>query len=191
MPFLTKSDLVTHLYADIVDNIIRRYILSFANAAAFPATGVKGYTYKANDTEVLYRWTGTAYEVTTDPDQIIALAISSAIAEAKSYLNRYDLVKLFGDPTTDPVTEPEVLSEHLKSLVKDIACWHLVKLANPNVNLELFRTGYEDAIKFLEKVMKGQADPDGWPYKEDDPLTPGNENQGIQWSSNTKQTQHF
>jgi hypothetical protein len=87
--------------------------------------------------------------------------------------------------------EPEVQSEHLQNVVKDIACWHLVRLANPNVNLELFRTTYEDAIRFLEKVMKGQADPEGWPYKPDNPLTEGNENTGIQWTSNRKRKQHF
>ena len=126
-------------------------------------------------------------EITRGEDVIIERAISAAIAEVKSYLNRYDLPKLFGTEDEDA----EVESDHLKNLVKDVACWQLVKLANPNINLELFRTAYEDAIKFLNLVMKGQADPEGWPYKEDNPDTEGNESSGVQWSSNQKRTQHF
>lgn len=187
MAYLSKDDLNTHLYPEITDEIIRKYILPFANLAAFPAAGVTGYTYKAEDTELLYRWDGAQYVPASDPDLIVVKGINSAIAEAKSYLNRYDLLKLFGDDETDPVVE----SEHLKNLVKDIACWHLIRLANPNVNLELFRTNYQDAIKFLEKVMKGQADPDGWPYKEDDPETANDESSGVQWESNPKRVQHF
>jgi phage gp36-like protein len=126
-------------------------------------------------------------EITRGEDEIIQRAISAAIAEVKSYLNRYDLLKLFGDADTDPV----FVSDHLKNIVKDVACWHLVKLANPNINLELFRTSYEDAIKFLNLVMRGQADPDGWPYKANDPATDEDESTGVKWSSNPKRIQHF
>lgn len=126
-------------------------------------------------------------EITRADDDIIDRCISSAVAEVKSYLSRYDLLKLFGSDTVDA----EVESEHLNNLVKDVACWYLVRLANPNVNIPLFRTAYEDAIKFLEKVMKGQADPDGWPYKADDTDTTANESNGVQFSSNTKRIQHF
>lgn len=125
--------------------------------------------------------------ITRMDDDIVAKGIDSAIAQVKAYLSRFDLVKLFGDSTNEPV----VVSEHLKTITKDIASWHLVKRANPNVNIELFRTIYLDAIKFLEQVMKGQADPEGWPYKPDDTTTPGNENQSIQWSSNRKRRQQF
>ena len=125
--------------------------------------------------------------ITRSEGDIVERAISSAIAEAKSYLSRFDLPKLFGSPEDDP----EIEDEHLKNIVKDIACWQIIKLANPNINLELFRTSYEDAIKFLDKVMKGQADPEGWVYKSDNPDTPENENTTVQWSSNKKRIQHF
>lgn len=190
MPFLTKSDLTTHLYPEIIDEIIRRYLLEYANLAAFPVTGVTGYTYQDNSNSNLYRWSGTGYVPTSDPDTIVATTISSAIAEAKSYLSRFDLLALFGDADTEPAVEDPYI-EHLKSVVKSLACWKLITLANPNVDLKLFRTMYEDAIKYLQQVQKGQADPEGWPYKPDDPETPGNENSGIQWSSNNKRTQHF
>jgi hypothetical protein len=129
--------------------------------------------------------------ITRDNDLIVDKAIGSAIAEAKMYLSRYNLLALFGNNTIAPTVDDEYL-EHLRHLVTDIACWHLVKLSNPNIDLKLFRTLYEDAIKTLEKIMKGQASPEGWPYKPDDPLTEGyNENASVQFSSNAKRTQHF
>jgi len=125
--------------------------------------------------------------ITREQDTIVERGISSAISEAQGYLSRFDLAALFGDDTDDPTVE----DEHLKDVVKDIACWKMIKLANPNVDLKLFRTIYEDAVKYLEKVQKGQVDPKGWPYKPDDPATPGNENNTVQWSSNKKRRQHF
>lgn len=187
MAYLVKSDLHTHLYPEIIDEIIRKSLLEFATQSAFPATGVKGYIYKDLDAQTLFSWSGSSYIAATDPDVIVTNAINAGIAEVKSYLNRFDLVKIFGSGET----EPEVIDEHLKNVTKDVACWHLVKLSNPNVDLKLFRTGYEDAIAWLKLVQKGQADPDGWPYKEDDANTPGNENTAIQWSSNKKKNQHF
>lgn len=145
MAFLVKTDLYTHMYEEVIE------------------------------------------EITRESDTVVENCIKSAVAEVKSYLSRYDLVKLFGTDTA----AKEVESEHLNSLVKDIACWRICCLANPNVDLKLFRTNYEDAIDFLKQVMKGQADPDGWPYKQDDTTTPGDESSSVQWSSNKKRTQHF
>lgn len=144
MPFLTKDDLKTHMYPEVIDEISRQ------------------------------------------DDNIIERAINAAIAEAKAYMSRFDLLALFGDANT----EPTFVSEHLKNLTKDIACWHLIRLANPNVNLELFRSIYKDAVDFLTKVMKGQADP-GWPYKQDNADTPADENAFVQWSSNPKRVHHW
>lgn len=90
--------------------------------------------------------------------------IWDAVDEAKAYLSRYDLLKLFGTNTTEPV----FLSPMLQNAVKDIACWYLVRKANPNVNIELFRIAYEDAIKKLTLIMKGQMSPDGWPLPIDE-----------------------
>lgn len=145
MPYLTKEDLTTHLYAEIIDEIIR------------------------------------------DQPALVDKAIAAAISEVKSYLSRYNLVALFGSSIMPAVVE----DEHLKNIVKDIACWHLIRLANPNISMELFRTLYEDALKFLTLVMKGQADPAGWLYTADDAATAFVEGSGIQWSSNRKRTNHF
>jgi hypothetical protein len=129
-------------------------------------------------------------EITRDDDTIIDTGIKVAVSEAKSYLSRYDLLKIFGEGATEPTVSEDKLSV-LKDFVKDIACWKIVKLCNANVDLKLFKTLYDDAILWLTKVQKGGADPEGWPYKVDDSGTPGNENTGIQWSSNVKRTQHY
>lgn len=118
--------------------------------------------------------------ITRSDDAIINKAIANAEGEARSYLNRFNVQAMFVESFNN---------EHLKGLVKDIACWHLIKLANPNVNLELFRTAYEDAIKFLDKVSRGYADPE-WPLK-DDPNTAFDESGHISWSSNTKRKNHY
>lgn len=125
--------------------------------------------------------------ITRADDSIIGKAITAGTDEVKAYLSRYDLLKLFGNNSVDP----EVESEHLKNITKDVASWHLIKLANPNIDMKLFRTIYEDAIKFLVLVQKGQVDPDGWPYKVDDLDTTINENNNVQWNSNPKRKQHF
>lgn len=144
MAFLTPSDLNTHIYAELMD------------------------------------------EITRSDASLVQQGIDSGMAEVKAYLSRYDLPLLFGD------TLPQEATGYLKALCKDIACWHLIKLCNPNIDLKLFRTLYEDAINFLKLVQQGKADPDGWPYKPDDPATPDfNESDYVQWDSNTKRVQSF
>ena len=126
-------------------------------------------------------------EITRANDNIITVCINNGIAEVKAYMPRFDLLALFGND----VTAPTITDEHLKSITKDIVCWHLVKLANPNVNIPMFRTAYEDAIKFLEKLMRGQASPAGWPLKLDDPATIGDEGKRIFAASNIKRNNHW
>lgn len=125
-------------------------------------------------------------EITRADTFIVPMAIAAAVAEAKAYLNKYSLTQLF-----EPTDPGYFADENLKNKVKDLACWHLVKLANPNINLELFRTGYEDAIKWFDKIMRGQLDPQGWPYRADDPATDYNEGGTINWVSNAKRNNIF
>lgn len=138
--YLTQTDLESHLYADIITEIVR------------------------------------------GNDDLVTRAIDSALGEVKSYLRKYDLIKLFSD---------EVIDEHLKSKVKDVACWNLIKLANPNVDIQLFKQLYDDAIAWFKEIMKGNADPDGWPYKTDDATTSFVEGSSMSWSSNKKRGNHF
>jgi phage gp36-like protein len=121
-------------------------------------------------------------EITRGDDAKVIKAINAAIGQVKSYLRQYDLAKLFS---------LEVEDDNLVDKVIDIAAWNLCKLCNANVNLELFKTLKDDAVDWFRDVMKGQADPDGWPYKEDNPETPYVENSSTGWSSNRKRKQHF
>lgn len=123
-------------------------------------------------------------KITRNDDTIVETAIDAAIAEAKSYLGKYDLDALLG-------TTPTVTDVNLKMKVKDMACWHLVKLSNPNISVAMFRTAYEDAIEWLMNIMKGQSDPDGWTYKTDDEDTDREEGQGFYNTSNTKRGNHW
>lgn len=187
MPYLTQQDLTTHIYPEIITEIIRDYKTEYANVAAFPLIGITGRQYISLADSKVYRWNGDSYYETT-PFDLVTKAINAAVAEVKSYLTKYDLFKLFGDDITPAVVD----DEHLRNIVKDVACWYLVRLANPNIDLALFRTIYEDAIKWLQLVQKGQADPAGWPYPEDDPNTEEDESAGtVRWSSNQKRGQHY
>ncbi len=185
MAFLVKADLHTHLYPEIIDEIIRKMVLPFDSEEDFPEVGVSGYIYQDESGENAYfSWSGTSYISATDPDVIVETKINAAISEVKSYLSKYDLEALFAD-------DAEFDQENLKEIVKYVACWKLVSLANPNVNIELFRTNYKDAIDWLKLVQQGKAEPQGWPFPQDDPATPGNENTSVQWSSNKKRRQHL
>jgi phage gp36-like protein len=187
MAFIVKADLQIVLYPEIIDEIIRKLTHDFATQADFPATGISNIIYKELSSGSLFSWTGTNYTAVSDPDAIITRIINAGIAEVKGYLSRYDVTVLF-----DGTTLSDTVTEFLKSITIDVIVWRLVKIAQPNIDLKLMRTSYEDAISWLTKVQQGKVDPDGWPYKSDDPNTPDfNESNAIQSSSNTKRRQHF
>lgn len=125
-------------------------------------------------------------EITRADDTLITKAITTGVGMAKSYLNRYDLVAMFGVGDTNPT----FTDEFLNSVVKDIVCWHLIKLCNPNIDLTLFRQSYEDAIRFLEKVQRGGPDP-AWPLRADDPNTPNDDAGNVEYRSLLKRTNHY
>ena len=131
-------------------------------------------------------------------DEVIS-QIKAAEAFCKSYLFKYDLKALFGDDTANPVVAPTVIDENLKKTIKVIASYWLVRKANPNVNLELFRDDWELMIGnkevpgWLYDIKEGNISPD-WPYKADNPTTDTDEstqNDGVFWDSNSKRTQRF
>lgn len=146
MAYLTLNDLVTHIYAEIINQIIR------------------------NDETIADR------------------AITAAIGEVKCYLTKFDLVAIFGTDTD--AAAPTFTDEYLKSLVKDVACWHILKLSNPNIDMAVFRTAYEDAIKFLINIQKGLVDP---PYPPNPSLIDDgkDESGGVSWESNWKRHNHY
>jgi hypothetical protein len=144
MPYLTQDDLATHLYDEVIEEIVR------------------------------------------NRSDLVTKAINTGVGLAKSHLNRYDLKAIFGDDTTEPTFK----DDYLDSLVKDVVCWHLIKLSNPNINFEVFRTAYEDAVKEFEKIKKGITDP-AWPLRPNDPTTNIDDAGNVEWASNTKRTNHF
>lgn len=139
MPAITKDDLKTHIYPEIVTLISR------------------------------------------SDDAIVNECINNAEGEMKSYLNRFDKTAMFNGNFNNAF---------FKGLLKDLACWHLIKLSNPNINLELFRTAYEDAIKKLEQIAMGKIQPE-FPLAPDNPATGITESGHIEWGSNPKRNNHY
>lgn len=126
-------------------------------------------------------------EITRGDDDILDKAISAAVTEAKGYLSKYELDPLFG---TDE-NEASVTDAQLKDMTLDLAAWKLIKLSNPNIDLKLFRTSYEDAKEWFGKVQSGKIDPDGWPYKAADPDTNFDPGSAFLITSNPKRTNHW
>ena len=96
-------------------------------------------------------------------DEIVALvqtgyatalqeAIDAAISEMRGYISFYDIETILA--TTGSNREPILLL-----FTKDIAVWHFIQLANPNVDMELRETRYNKAIAWLRDVQKGIAVP--------------------------------
>lgn len=84
----------------------------------------------------------------TEQDTSITLsAISSAIAEVKSYLaTRYDVEAIFFAEDRDPL---------ILEMVKTIAAFRIIKLANVDVYYEKYKELYKDTISYLTKVAEG------------------------------------
>ena len=125
-------------------------------------------------------------EITRADSTITGRAITAAILEAKMYLGRYDLVQLFGTDTTSPAIQ----DEYLKSLVKDLACWHLLRLSNTGIDYTVARTAYQDAISALKSIQSGQAQPQGWPYLDTTSET-ASQGDSITWNSNPKRNNYY
>lgn len=93
-----------------------------------------------------------------DAVSLLEKAIKAAEQEAKGFLSKYDLATLFTATGDDR-------DELLLTFLKDIAVWHFIVLANPNMNIEFQAERYEKAIQRLKQIQKGEFVPDGWPYK--------------------------
>jgi phage gp36-like protein len=125
-------------------------------------------------------------EITRGNDQIAQMAIDAATAEVKSYLSDYDVQAIF--TATGDNRNPLMLL-----LIKDIAAWHLVCLANPNIDIELRKTRYENAIKWLKGVQRGEIVPDlPRPTPPVDSLGNPIVMEGkFHWGGNTKRENHY
>jgi hypothetical protein len=86
----------------------------------------------------------------------LTTAIKSAIIQAKGYLSRFDLQVLFG-------AQGEDRDAWLLMLLKDLAAWNFIVIANPNLSIDFHELRFDKAIKELEKLQAGKIVPVGWP----------------------------
>ncbi|MDO6808094.1 DUF1320 family protein [Zobellia galactanivorans] len=94
--------------------------------------------------------------ISREDEDVLNSAMAAAEAEAMGYLHHYDIDALFGATGSD---RDAILLVKLK----DIAAWHFIVLANANIDLELTKTRYDEAIKWLEKVQSGKIYYESWP----------------------------
>jgi phage gp36-like protein len=87
-------------------------------------------------------------EIDRQDDSKLTTAIAAAISEMRGYLSFYDVPVILA--TTGTNREPILLL-----YTKDIAVWHFIQLANPNVDMELRKVRYDRAIQWLKDVQKG------------------------------------
>ncbi len=87
-------------------------------------------------------------EIDRQDDSKLTTAIAAAISEMRGYLSFYDVPVILA--TTGTAREPILLL-----YTKDIAVWHFIQLANPNVDMELRKIRYDRAIQWLKDVQKG------------------------------------
>jgi hypothetical protein len=80
-------------------------VLDFANLAAFPATGTAGIIYVADDTNHIYRWSGSAYiDLTgagTGGVSSFNARTGTVVPATGDYDAFYYTQTQLGDPTTD------------------------------------------------------------------------------------------
>lgn len=124
-------------------------------------------------------------EIHRGQESILQAAIDAAIEEVKSYLSAYDTVAAFAATGSNR-------NALLLLYTKDIAVWHYIQLANPNVEMELRQLRYENAIAWLSKVQKGQATPSlPYPTPPVDTNGDGHSDGYIKWGSNLKRINNF
>lgn len=101
-------------------------------------------------------YTGIVNAIADGGTSQLPAAIAAAIQEAMGYMSRYDFSTILQQ--TGNARDPILLQ-----YIKDIAVWHFIVLANPNIDYELRLDRYKHAIKWLEKVQRGDVAPPGWP----------------------------
>ena len=119
---------------------------------------------------------------TADDNVIAKKAIKAGDEEVKSYLSAFDVDTLFG-------AAGDNRNEHLLFIVKDVAAWHLISLANPNIDIAFREKRYDDAITWLNRVQQGKVVP-SYPYKTDSSSSSGYST-SIKTGSNTPRGTYY
>lgn len=120
-------------------------------------------------------------QISRGDDTLVNTKISIGLGEVYGYLHRYDTVTMF---------DTDWEEDFLKALCINIISWHLISICSPNINMEIIRQNYDDAVQYLTKVQKGLIRPN-WPLRPDDPTTNIDDAGNIQFTSNPKRKNHF
>lgn len=131
--------------------------------------------------------------ITRDDDSVIKMQILAAQSLCSTFLFKYKLTDVFGDDSVTPAVAPIKRCPALAEIVKVIACYYLLRQSSPNVNIELYKDDYDQAIELLKDIRDGKNQLSELDYIEDNPETPYDESQatGVTWNSNPKRTNHF
>lgn len=119
-------------------------------------------------------------QVIIQSDETITLsAIDTAISFAKSKLMKaYDVEAIFS-------RQGEERHPLLLKIIKDIALWELIGLANPSIDYQDKKFRYEQAVDWLTAVYKGMPCDLPSLQKEE------NKNQSFSLHSNPKRENYF
>lgn len=120
---------------------------------------------------------------------IIQDGIDTAMDEARGYLTKFDLDAEFN---TIPAADR---NKKLISVIKDIAAWEIICLANPNIEIDFRLQRYEFAVNWLKMVQAGKIAPNlPLPAPSTSSSTnggAGGTNGTIKWDSNPKRRNQF
>ncbi len=95
--------------------------------------------------------------ITGNDDRIVDQQIGTALNTLRRYLGAYDTDLIFSTSGADRDAYSELVM-----YAKDIAKWNLLAVTNANVNLELAKERYNDALKALQLIRISSPVP-GWP----------------------------
>lgn len=117
-------------------------------------------------------------------DAVPLSAIDAAMAEARGYLDRFDVQKIFD-------ARGNQRNALLLVFVKDIAAWHFVNLCNAGVDLDLREKRYDRAVQWLKEVQRGNVNPYFPPKTQNDTACCQPVIGPIVFGSNPKRDNHF
>lgn len=119
--------------------------------------------------------------ISRDNPEILMSALDAAVQEVKGYLGRYNTQTLFSAAGGNR-------DSLLLMVLKDVASWHFIALANANIDLELRKTRYDDAINRLKDIQSGKVVYPDWPLADTDEPSSGD---NWQVGSRTKRNTHY
>lgn len=130
-------------------------------------------------------------EITRNNPAAALAQIEEAEDLCKTYLCKYDLTAIFGNPSATPPVLPSVSSPFLNGIIKTIATYHLLRQAAPNIDIEIWRDEFDLVIRQLEQLRDGQMNLPGVPYASSSDPKPDYASECVSWDSNPKRNNFF